>query len=173
MNPLADLHDIQLTETAGIWPPAIGWWLLAALCIGLSLVFIKMFNNHRRKIKAKKQVLSEIHCTTIEDGRQALNILLKRACITYWGNEHIAPMHGEQWSAFLCDVLPERKANAMQPLIHQLVTDLYKDDKTSDFEQHKKIAAAWVKRALPPSKKARTINVSQYQRNAVGGEQHV
>ncbi|MFK7734069.1 MAG: DUF4381 domain-containing protein [Pseudomonadales bacterium] len=45
------LRDIHLPEAVSWWPPAIGWWLLTLLCIGLLWV---LWANLKKRRKAKE-----------------------------------------------------------------------------------------------------------------------
>ena len=50
MNPelVTQLRDIRGLDPVSWWPPATGWWLLAALCIGLvvALVYLVRFRGN-------------------------------------------------------------------------------------------------------------------------------
>ena len=45
---LAQLADIHLPEPVSFWPPAIGWWILAALALVLLIILFRKFASYRR-----------------------------------------------------------------------------------------------------------------------------
>jgi hypothetical protein len=107
-NPVLDLRDIHLPEPVSWWPVAPGWWILIA---GIFLIVTAVFIS--RKIYLGKQLKRDINAE-LENIKQqfqktqnrvqlaeALSILLRRACITYFPAENIAGLTGNRWLAYL------------------------------------------------------------------------
>ncbi len=106
-NPLAELRDIHLAEPISAWPPAIGWWLLAALIlISLGWLLFTRYQQHKSRafwraaasrLKAQ-QLDQELQGQT---ALQSCNELLKSACLLAYPNDDIAAMSGETWLDWL------------------------------------------------------------------------
>ena len=62
MDPLAQLRDIHQPGMIETWPPAPGWWLLAALAVAaLTALIVRAFrhwraNRYRREAIALKRI---------------------------------------------------------------------------------------------------------------------
>lgn len=106
-DPLAQLRDIHLPDSIGLWPLAPGWWILAALLItGCVLLW--------RFLRARKQALAyrRAACALLQqhwndfknDGNtqdylQNLQVTLRRIALSF--DTSSASLTGEQWLAFL------------------------------------------------------------------------
>ncbi|MGB1311376.1 MAG: DUF4381 domain-containing protein, partial [Leucothrix sp.] len=96
MNPLDQLRDIHLPSAVQWWPPAIGWWLLAALLLG---VLVAVWMSYKKNKKQRKLVnhamasLQELGRDTELDSQQwvqALSALLRRIAINLHGRQAVA-----------------------------------------------------------------------------------
>jgi len=108
MNPELSLRDIHLPDPVSWWPPAIGWWLLLALLILLSLLIWGI-----RKLMARRQLrkmaLAELtgiesHFGLHQNSQQLVSevsVLLRRICISRFPRNNIAGLNGEAWIQFL------------------------------------------------------------------------
>jgi hypothetical protein len=107
---LKQLHDLHLPAPPGLWPPAPGWWLLAALGIGL-LIFLGLrwyrLNRRRRPFRIAVDALDRL----LQDVREqrlparefadGVNALLKRALIHGAHRHEVAPLTGAPWLVYL------------------------------------------------------------------------
>jgi len=106
---LQNLNDIVLPATVSWWPPAIGWYFLAALLLVAFAWFIYqslqrwMNNRYRRAALRELQLLAE-------DGQSAgsrdsnlrqLPILLKRTALAAYPRKQVASLTGKDWHKFL------------------------------------------------------------------------
>ena len=110
MKPdLSQLRDIHLPEPISWWPPAPGWWLLAALIVAIVLGLYVMYRRHRRngwrrsalaELASLRQQLLSHHATPhiIVSG---LSVLLRRVAISCFPREEVAVLSGDKWLAFL------------------------------------------------------------------------
>jgi len=55
-NPLDQLKDIHLPEAVGFWPPALGWWLLAAVFVVILLTGILLYKRHQKNAYRRSAV---------------------------------------------------------------------------------------------------------------------
>jgi len=99
------LRDIILPMEIGLWPPAIGWWLLAII---IPLALYGCWRAYKRLtrqtiIKTAKNKLSDISQTHISDLQtlQALSNWLRRVAMSINGREACAGLTGEDWLVFL------------------------------------------------------------------------
>lgn len=58
--PGPSLHDIHLPAEPSWWPPAPGWWLLAALVLVALVVAGWMWRRYRRVRDRRQQILDEL-----------------------------------------------------------------------------------------------------------------
>ena len=97
---LPDLRDIHLPNDAiPFWPLAYGWWLLAALFVGI-IASIWLFRLWRRKSK-KHYALKMLANLDIRQTTSAIKMseLLRRICVYKY--PLAATMFGQDWIDFL------------------------------------------------------------------------
>lgn len=114
MNPTVDvsqlpLRDIHLPVPPGWWPPAFGWWLLAAL----SLVGAALYGIHYYRGRHKRAALREMTRVraALEQGAepvaclQFLSTILRRFAMTSVARSleerDVAGLIGERWLRYL------------------------------------------------------------------------
>lgn len=72
MNPSGpDLRDIHLPADPSWWPPAPGWWILAALVIGLVLWAGSRIWRRMRRRQRQRRIFSELDRIADNDALQA------------------------------------------------------------------------------------------------------
>lgn len=91
MNPSIDpsqlpLRDIHLPDPVGWWPPAPGWWLVAALAlaaVAYAMLLRYRSRRHRAALRAVARIAADleagaepVHCV------QALSTVLRRFAMT-------------------------------------------------------------------------------------------
>ena len=106
-DPLQQLRDIHLPEPVGWWPPAPGWWILAALVIGLLLFLLVQWRKRQQLSKYRRealQILAELQAEHQLQGNnreylQELLRLLRRVVKTAYPEQH--------WEALSTNLLLE------------------------------------------------------------------
>ena len=103
MNPQLPLADIHLPGEVSAWPPAYGWWILAALLLLLLYAAIKAVVNYRNARVQKKMALAELAQIQYNapDALQQINAVLKRSAMAYYSREQVAGLSGQSWKQFL------------------------------------------------------------------------
>ena len=110
-NPelLQQLHDIHLPMPVGMWPLAIGWWVLLILVL-LALIYGVMiavrYFIRKRAVRTALRLLRgyEKACQHSEQwGEHLANItlLMKRVAMSYYPRDRVAGLQGEVWLTFL------------------------------------------------------------------------
>ncbi len=112
MNPqlqqALQLRDIHLPAMPSAWPPAPGWWMLAALMLAL-LAWIGYAALRRQRIRqARRRILDEIarleaqlapgNAATVLSG---LSVLLRRLALLRYPQDNVAGLTGLAWLRFL------------------------------------------------------------------------
>lgn len=142
------LMDIHLQSPPSAWPLAWGWWLIIfSICITLALLIYYCFKLRQKKKALNEAKLALTKLNTLSD----INTLLKRAALSYFPREHIAPLTGAAWLDFL---------DAQLPIKHQGFTALselwqkglfsFQGLSDAEFQMCKTQARIWLKEALPP-----------------------
>jgi hypothetical protein len=112
---LDQLRDIHSVSEPGWWPPAPGWWLIAALAaLGLFLIVrlsLRKFRDLRRR-RAWLHALDEIGQRwdpqhQPHDYLAALNRLFRAVALRAFPESGCARMQGEEWVAFIRRSLPD------------------------------------------------------------------
>lgn len=117
MNPTIDvsqlpLRDIHLPAPIGWWPPALGWWLLAALLLaGVALYAIHYYRARHKR--AALRALTRVR-RALEEGAepvaclQFLSTVLRRFAMTSvararaaYDSPDVAGLIGERWLEYL------------------------------------------------------------------------
>ncbi|WP_166265267.1 DUF4381 domain-containing protein [Marinobacter caseinilyticus] len=110
-DPLSELRDIHLPDPGGFWPPAPGWWLLAALALaGLGWCLWALYRRRQRNrwlIHALKELsqLARVQEPDLQWFNQ-LNRLLKRAARARFPERRPESLSGADWVAFLNETSP-------------------------------------------------------------------
>jgi hypothetical protein len=116
MNPTVDvsqlpLRDIHLPMPVGWWPPALGWWLLAALVLAGATLYAIRFYRTRHK-RAALRAMTRLR-GALEQGAepvaclQYLSTVLRRFAMTSVARTraaaepHVAGLIGERWLNYL------------------------------------------------------------------------
>jgi hypothetical protein len=106
MGQSLPLRDIHLPETVGMWPPAIGWWLLL---IVLPLLFLFAWWLFKRITKTTLTtealaILDQIKNDPNSDQKQKLQQLsswLRRIAISLAPRKEVASLSGQDWLHYL------------------------------------------------------------------------
>ncbi|MBN7818992.1 DUF4381 domain-containing protein [Bowmanella yangjiangensis] len=155
-NPLAELKDIHLPDPVSAWPPAYGWWLLAAVILALLIFTVRTLVAARRKKLAIRQAQAELASLDLTQPHwpDSLNSLLKRLTLTYLPREASASLHQQAWLNLLAGLLPQKRREAFVRDYQPLLDNLYRADaKLENAEHYRGLAKQWINQALPPSKK--------------------
>lgn len=117
MNPTVDvsqlpLRDIHLPAPIGWWPPALGWWLLAALVLASVALYALHYYRARHK-RAALRALTGVRAA-LEQGAepvaclQFLSTVLRRFAMTSVARARpavaepdVAGLIGERWLRYL------------------------------------------------------------------------
>ena len=108
-DPLDALRDIHLPPDPAFWPPAPGWWALAA-CVALpaaALLLRQVREARRRRPRREALRLLAALREDLAAGREAGRIvaesatLLRRAALGRFPREQVAGLSGRAWLEFL------------------------------------------------------------------------
>ncbi|WP_314410790.1 DUF4381 domain-containing protein [Pseudomonas kuykendallii] len=123
MNPLDQLQPLIAPPPISAWPPAPGWWLLAAL---LPFALWGLWRLRRRIPQRRRERRAEVRLDPLRQAAlheleqlpkpyddapagpwlQQLNALLKRLCLAHYPNDHCETLSGRAWLAFLDNRCP-------------------------------------------------------------------
>ena len=109
-NPLAGLKDIDLPPEPDWWPPAYGWWLLAALLLGLIIFGLMKWFRRQARLRPIRLAVKELKNMNLqaddpEQRRlilQQLSGLVRRFALTFYPREQTAELCGREWLNFIC-----------------------------------------------------------------------
>lgn len=110
------LRDIHLPEPIGWWPPAIGWWLLAGIAIGLILAVVLWWRWRARVRRSPAAIasrdLARLRDAWAGDGDsqrliRELSTWLRRAGMSIATREQAAGLTGARWHSFLDELAGE------------------------------------------------------------------
>lgn len=94
---LSNLRDIVVPPEVSFWPPAPGWWIVAAAAgLALALLAASAVVRHRRNAY-RREALRELE----KAGAQQASSILKRAALAAWPRDQVASLSGADWLAFL------------------------------------------------------------------------
>ena len=111
-NPLlAQLRPNHLPEPIGVWPLAIGWWILAAVALVLLIFTLRYLykrwrtNRYRSVALVKARHLVDDYATHQSVNRlaQECNTLLRRVALQAFARHQVAGLSGSRWSEFLAE----------------------------------------------------------------------
>ena len=111
-DPLEALHPLRTPPPVDAWPPAPGWWLLAALLLAAlaALGFLALRTWRRRAhLRAARRELAALRARFADDPAAltaATNALLKRVALARYPRRETASLSGGRWLAFLDATAP-------------------------------------------------------------------
>lgn len=113
-DPLAELRGLHLPGPVGLWPPALGWWILLALIAGGAIATVAAVRRRQRSLG--RDALRELDglarrypgAVELHGLATALSELLRRVALVRFGRR-VASLHGDAWQAFLCEHAPHRR----------------------------------------------------------------
>jgi hypothetical protein len=112
-DPLSELADIHLPDAVGFWPPAPGWWVLAALALlALVLLYRKQLARaflRRRLGAALRELDNALRAFKAAPERnaaglqllQTFNAVLKRVALVHYSDPAVPGLSGRAWLRFL------------------------------------------------------------------------
>lgn len=98
------LHDVVLPAPIAGWPPAPGWYLVAAIAAGFLLWLAWRGWQWWRRNRYRGQALRELERIRRGVGDADLSelpALLKRSALSAWPREQVAELTGRDWHLFL------------------------------------------------------------------------
>ena len=151
-NPLDQLRGNHLPEAIGLWPPAPGWWILAALVLVLLIAAGFWLIRRWRKNRYRKQGLQRADAL-LQDYQQHKNArqfthdcnrLLKQLALHAYPDEDIARLHGKAWQQFLADT--GKNPGFTQRNGQALGESRFSPDNTTNVTALHQLTRSWIKR---------------------------
>ncbi len=150
-NPLAQLKDIHLPPEPGWWPPAFGWWLLAALLLALICFALIRYSRHRARLRPIKLALKELQEMNLdvddpEERRrllQQLSGLMRRFSLSFFPEESVAELCGQEWLNFICAKSSKISAKETEKAFSPLIQDPYAPVCNADLSALGKSLEMW------------------------------
>lgn len=150
-NPLEQLKDIHLPEAIGFWPPALGWWLLAALFIALLAASILLY-RHRQKNAYRRAAVHQINklFSDYQQPQQSqevtgqLNRLLKAVALQSYPTKQVSRLTETQWLGFL-DNSANMQAFSQGPGQILASAPYDKNSQIADAAALKQCCIAWIR----------------------------
>ena len=151
-DPLAQLRDIHTPAMIETWPPAPGWWLLAALIVALMFYGLYWLIQRWRANRYRREAFSELAGLKHDWEKhrddlvylEALQRLLKRVALTRFNREDVASLTGEAWVQFL-----DRSTGSHDFSIgdsEALIDGAYREDISIDILSLEKAARTWIEK---------------------------
>ncbi|WP_251359247.1 DUF4381 domain-containing protein [Kangiella sp. TOML190] len=139
---LSQLKDVRLPTEVSWWPLAIGWWLLLSILLALLLAIVirayRRYKKHRMS-KLAIQELDEIEANKPDNWLMELEVLLKRAALSYFPATKIAQLNEQEWINFLIktgdEVWSDKSLYALRDYVYQDPSTIDPIDKTLMFQE--------------------------------------
>jgi type II secretory pathway pseudopilin PulG len=154
-DALQQLRDIHLPESSGWWPPAPGWWLLAAVGLACLVLAVRGWQGWQRRNRRWQAVQRELTALRAQSQTQSqnspgwfsqLNALLKRAARDSYPLQPVAAMSGSDWVAFLQKTFLQKNSNNAvdAELVNSLVNACWQPHSSCDPQQALAFAGRWL-----------------------------
>ncbi len=162
-NPLDQLKDIHTPDAIGLWPPAIGWYLITAL-LTAAMVFVAVIlwrrwqQNAYRRAALRECDDIEREITAHSDYRTAairIATLLKRTALSVFPRAEVAPLSGDAWILFLESKASEARFSIISSQL--LIEASFREtppDNQSDVVRLLDEARRWIRKHQRPDRAA-------------------
>jgi hypothetical protein len=103
-SDLSNLRDIVLPPEVPMWPPAPGWWIVAAACLAMAggVAAMAMLRHRRNAYRREAlRALEGIDGLAEPAAARQVSIILKRAALATYPREEVAQLSGAAWLDFL------------------------------------------------------------------------
>ncbi len=150
--PGPELLDIHLPGEPSWWPPAPGWWIVAALIIGLAVWLILWMRRRAQRRRWRLRILFELERFAADDQLKnntprliaELSKLLRRASRTI--RSDAATLRGKAWLDFLDSILATDEFSNGPGRV--LLDGPFQRESTADSDALVDLVRRWLKRAL-------------------------
>jgi Domain of unknown function (DUF4381) len=132
------LHDIVMPPTVPWWPPAPGWYVLAAIILGLLLVLVLRLWLRWRATAYRREAIRALDSAS---DPAEIAALLRRTALAESSRSEIAALHGNAWVDWLAARSPEPVTPAIR---EQLVMGAYAPSVQSDPAALRAWATRWI-----------------------------
>jgi hypothetical protein len=100
------LRDIHLPAAVSWWPPALGWWVLGALVVGLLAYYVLRYvrqNRQRAALKLLNKIKLDLEAGALpESSLQVLSSVMRRFAMSVAINPAlVAGLIGKAWLQYL------------------------------------------------------------------------
>lgn len=153
-DPLAQLRDIHLPESASFWPLAWGWWLLIGV-LGFALIAVvytvmrgRRANRYRRLAETELEHALQRWHEQSDPARylQELAIILRRTALTAYPGQGLAGVQGLDWLVLLDATLPESEQGFCHGVGRALLHGPYQPNPQVEVVELHQLALHWVRR---------------------------
>lgn len=141
---LANLRDLALPPEIPVWPPAPGWWFVAAATLATVAILAAMAVRHHRRDAYRREALRLLEGVPPTE----LSALLKRAALARWPRAEVAALSGAAWLAFL-DRTGRMSAFVSGPGQSLEAMAFGAEVPASDVEAARAAARSWLRRHRP------------------------
>lgn len=163
-DPLSELADIHLPDAVTFWPPAPGWWVLAAL------VLVALFVLYRRQLarvflrrrlgsalRELDKAYAAFQSATERNAAglqllQTCNAVLKRVALVHYADPELPRLSGRAWLRFLDTQLESADFTAGAGQV--LGDGMYRPTFDADAEALLALCKRWVEHAYLHRRKA-------------------
>lgn len=99
-----DLHDIHAAAAPEFWPPAPGWWVLAAALMGVTFLSGRQLLKVWRRRQLQQSILGELENLNARSPAEVathVSTLLRRVALICFERNEVASLSGDAWLSFL------------------------------------------------------------------------
>lgn len=155
MNPLDQLADIQIPDHVGMWPLAIGYWVVLLMTLSILVLSIYLVRQRHKRLLHRNTSLIALTSIDANDERAATQIhhILKTAASAYLPSCDVLQLHGSAWQKVLNQLYTKPDKVDVCDSLEKLAKWQY-DPRIvlPDNGQLIEHASKWIKYALPPKK---------------------
>ena len=100
---LENMAPLREPPPVALWPPAMGWWLVAIATLAALIYGLYRWRQHWRTHAYRRQALAQLSALRATDHATAADVsrLLKAVSLRVWPAQEVAELHGLRWVQFL------------------------------------------------------------------------